>query len=268
MESPRPTEPAAEPNSFAAIAARADAGRISWAGPLLLLAARTGLALLFQLALAQVFRLNGHAEPLREAGGWWMVYGTLIDLCCLAGLVYFVRKEGLRLRDLAGPVRLRWGRDLWLGLGYYLVIFPFFFGAAWAAGRWLTPPAGLPPVVHLLRLHPLPSLATGYTLSVWWILWSPTEETTYQAYVLPRLRALTGRPWLAFLAVAFFFAGQHCMMPFVPDWRYLLYRLLAFIPGCMLLMAAYLRSRRLMPLIIAHWPMDVAAAIITAIYSK
>jgi hypothetical protein len=31
-------------------------------------------------------------------------------------------------------------------------------------------------------------------------------------------------------------------------------------------MLLYLRTRRLMPLIFAHWPMDIAAAIIHALY--
>jgi hypothetical protein len=31
-------------------------------------------------------------------------------------------------------------------------------------------------------------------------------------------------------------------------------------------MVCYLRTRRLAPLIIAHWPMDIAAALMTATY--
>jgi len=37
--------------------------------------------------------------------------------------------------------------------------------------------------------------------------------------------------------------------------------------SCLILMLLYLRTRRLAPLIFAHWPMDIAAAIITYIYS-
>jgi hypothetical protein len=53
----------------------------------------------------------------------------------------------------------------------------------------------------------------------------------------------------------------------VADWHYLLFRFLSFLPGCMLLTAAYLRTRRLAPLVFAHWPMDIAGAIITAVYT-
>jgi membrane protease YdiL (CAAX protease family) len=98
------------------------------------------------------------------------------------------------------------------------------------------------------------------------MIWSPTEETTYQAYVLPRLQALTGRNWIAFSIVGVCWAAQHCALPFVPDWRYILFRFLAFLPGVLVMMLVYLRTRRLAPLIIAHWPMDIVASIMTTIY--
>jgi hypothetical protein len=86
---------------------------------------------------------------------------------------------------------------------------------------------------------------------------------TYQGYVLPRLEALTGRTWIAYLIVLFWWSAQHCMFPFIPDWRYVAYRSLMMVPILLLCMAIYLRIRRLSPLIIAHWPMDISVAIMT-----
>jgi len=172
----------------------------------------------------------------------------------------------MRLRDLIGPIRMRRGHDLWLGLGYYLLVFPFFLGGGYFAQKLLYGSAGDSPYKYLVHPHPLPLWAMVYSLSLWWMIWSPTEETTYQAYVLPRLQALTGRTWIAFLIVGFCWTAQHCALPFVPDWRYILFRFLAFLPGVLMMMLIYLRTRRLAPLIVAHWPMDIVAAIMTAIY--
>jgi membrane protease YdiL (CAAX protease family) len=83
---------------------------------------------------------------------------------------------------------------------------------------------------------------------------------------MPRLQALTGRTWIACAIVGFFWTAQHCAVPFVPDWRYTAFRFLAFLPGVLVMMAFYLRTRRLAPLIVAHWPMDITAAIMTAVY--
>jgi len=115
-------------------------------------------------------------------------------------------------------------------------------------------------------MHALPVWATVYSVTLWWMIWSPTEEATYNAYVLPRMRALTGRRWIPWMFVGFWWALQHCALPFVPDWKYLAFRFLGFLPGVLVMMLFYLRTRRLTPLIVAHWPMDIAAAIMTAIY--
>jgi membrane protease YdiL (CAAX protease family) len=96
------------------------------------------------------------------------------------------------------------------------------------------------------------------------VISSPTEEIIYQGYALPRLRALTGRTWVAMIIVGLWWAAQHCLLPFVPDWKYLLFRFLEFLPGVFVMMLVYLRMRRLGPLILAHWTMDILGAIMTA----
>jgi hypothetical protein len=253
-------------NGPSQIRERVAAGRIPWMGPLLMVSARSVLLLVSQGLMALILMAMHRARPCREAGDWWDVYGTLVDIGCLIGLRYYTRREGVRLRDLVGPVRLRHGHDFFLGLGYFLAIFPFFLGGSYAARLLLYGSTAQTLNQYLLHTHALPLWATVYSVTVWWMIWSPTEETTYQAYVLPRLEALTGRTWMAYAMVGFFWAAQHCAVPFVADWRYLLFRFLAFLPGVLAMMAIYLRTRRLAPLIVAHWPMDITAAIMTAIY--
>jgi hypothetical protein len=258
-------DPEVQPNSLASVQERVTAKRIPWIGPLLLVSARSILLMASQGLLALIFLALHRPAPWRAAGDWWTVYGTLVDVGCLLGLRYFTRREGIRLRDLLGPIRMRRGHDLWLGLGYYVLIFPFFLGGGYVAQKLLYS-SGDSPYKYLVHSHPLPVWAIVYSLTLWWMIWSPTEETTYQAYVLPRLQALTGRAWIAFLIVGVCWAAQHCALPFVPDWRYILFRFLMFLPGVLMLMLIYLRTRRLAPLIVAHWPMDIAAAIMTATY--
>jgi hypothetical protein len=253
-------------NARSQIEARVAAGRIPWAGPLLLVVARSVLLLVSQGLVALILFATHRPTPWRTAGDWWGVYGTLVDIGCLIGLKYFTRREGIRLRDLLGPVRMRRGHDLFLGLGYFFLIFPFFLGGSYLARLLLYRSSQQNPNAFLLHSHPLPIWAIVYSVTLWWMIWSPTEETTYQAYVLPRLRALTGRTWVAFLIVGFWWTAQHCALPFIPDWRFIVFRFLAFLPGVLALMFVYWRTRRLAPLIVAHWPMDITAAIMTAIY--
>jgi len=109
----------------------------------------------------------------------------------------------------------------------------------------------------------VPLWAVIYSLSVWWMIWSATEEVTYQAYTLPRLQALAGRAWFAILLVSFWWTLQHSFLPLIPDWHYIIWRFLAFLPGVMVMTLIYQRTRRLPPLIFAHYLMDFSAMLMT-----
>jgi len=125
--------PEALSNSPAAIQERVKSGRISWAGPLLLVSARSFLLMAAQGLVALILLALHRPSPWRMAGDWWGVYGTLIDIGCLIGLCYFTHREGIQIRDLLGPIRMCRGHDLLLGLGYYLLVFPFFLGGNYVA---------------------------------------------------------------------------------------------------------------------------------------
>lgn len=182
-----------QPNSLEAIRERAAAGRIPWIGPLLLVSARSFLWMASQALVALIFLARHHPSPWKEATYWWSVSFTMGDIGCLIGMRYFTRREGIRLRDFLGPIRMRRGRDLILGLGYFLLIAPFFAFAPLLAQRLLYGSSGVNPANYLVHAHALPMWAMAYSITLWWFISSPTEEATYQAFVLPRLEVLTGK---------------------------------------------------------------------------
>ncbi len=253
-----------QPNSLASIQDRVATGRIAWAGPLILVALRPALFLVVQGLLALTYDVFHRAGAWHEAGRWWNVYGTVVDIGCLIGLRIATRREGIRLRDLVGPVRLRFGRDVFVGLALFALIFPCFIGGSLLAQIALYGSLDSARAAYLTQLHALPMWAFVYSVTLWWMISSPTEEAIYQGYALPRLRALTGRTWVAMVLVGLLWAAQHSLLPFVPDGKYLLFRLLQFIPGVFAMMLVYLRMRRLGPLIFAHWCMDILGAMMTA----
>ena len=253
---------ALQPNSVAAIRTRVASGSVTWTGPLLLASARFILFMAAQSAVALLFLARHRVNPWHQATLWWSVCFTASDIGCILGLRYFTRREGVHIRDLFGPIRLRRGHDAWLGLGFYLIVFPFFLGGSFLS-QFLFYGLRPNPSAYILHAHALPVWAVVYGFAVWWIVNSATEETIYQGYVLPRLEALTGRTWTAVPIVCFFFTLQHCAMGFVPDWRSNICRFLGFLPGCLAAILLYVRTRRLAPLIVAHWPMDLGAVIMT-----
>jgi hypothetical protein len=255
------------PNSPPAIQQRIHSGRIGWRGPLALTPARAGLMLLVQAGWAAVFLVHGHPSPWRAQAPWWTVYATLVDLGCLLLLWRQTRREGIRLIDLFGIDRSRLGREALWGLLYLIVLFPIVVVGGTKLAGWLVyrttqlSPAMLAPGLLSERL--LPRWAVYYSLSVFWLVWSPTEEVIYQAYCAARLQALTGKTWATVTVVGFWWAFQHSLFPLVLDWRLILFRFLQFLPLVVVVQLIYLRTRCLPRMIIMHWPMDLFAALLT-----
>jgi hypothetical protein len=254
-------------NSPPAIQQRIQAGRIGWAGPLALTTARTGLILLVQAVVAGAFLIHGHPSPWRAQAPWWTVYATLVDIGCLLLLWRQARGESIRLVDLFGIDRSRLGREVLWGLLYFIVLFPIVAGFGSRLASWLVyrttqlTPAMLAP--GLLSERQLPHWAVIYSLSIFWLIWSPTEEVIYQAYCAARLQALTGSTWATVTLVGFWWAFQHSVFPFVFDCRLVVFRFLQFLPLVVVFQLIYLRTRHLPRMIIVHWPMDLFAAVLT-----
>lgn len=233
--------------------------KLTWA-PLLFLPVRSILLVFGQALFALVYRSRGYPTPWSAAGAWWTVWGSIADLGCIAILVGMTRLERIRLRDLIGLLPQRFFLK---GLGYFLLIAPFSafgtFAAAWIVyGSWQAP---LPAGVVVARL--LPRWAIFYSLILWAPTWSTVEELTYNGYLAPRVALLSGRRWVALALVGFWWAAQHCFLPLVLDWRFVLWRFLAFVPGVLALMVLYLRMQKLASVIVAHWILDLIAAATT-----
>ena len=250
-----------------AILQRIQSGRIGWAAPLVLTTARTGLIVLVQALVATAFLIHGDPSPWRAQAPWWTVYATLVDIGCLLLLRRQARKEGIWLSTLFGIERSQLGREVLWGLLYFVVLFPIVAGFGSKLASWLVygttqlRPAMLAP--GLLSERQLPHWAVVYSLSVFWLIWSPTEEVIYQAYCAARLQVLTGSTWATVTVVGFWWAFQHSVFPLVFDWRLIVFRFLQFLPLVVVFQLIYLRMRRLPRMIVMHWPMDLLAAVLT-----
>jgi len=221
------------------------------------------LAILAQALVTLIFIIQQNPDPLRAGTAWWPVTGTLVDIGCLGLLFWLTRREGISLIDLIGLNRRKILRDALTGLGMLVVISPVvMIGGAMLTGLLVfgTHQPALP--AEVMTKH-LPLWAALYARMIWWVIWSATEEMTYNGYALPRLQVLTGgRTWLAVMIVGFFWAVQHAFLPFIPDVKVFLYLAIQMLPLVTVLQLLYLKFRRLPPLIVMHWGMDLFSTIV------
>jgi hypothetical protein len=175
-------------------------GQLRWVGPLLFLPARTIFIFLSQCLFAGIYRLQGNASPWQASGKWWTVWGTLVDVGCLACLFLLTRREHLRIRDLLGPLPRWWVPK---GIALFFLIFPFFLVGGLLAS-WVLFHSGhapMPPGAAWGRHLPLWGIL--YSLLIWWPIWSATEEITYNGYLASRFAAFPAiaawsTPWWDF----------------------------------------------------------------------
>src|ERR1700739_2597066 len=83
-----------EPNAQTAIEARAAAERIPWAAPFIVMLARPLLMIASQGLVALILAGTHRPDAWHASGYWWTVYGTLVDIGCLAAMFWFTRREG------------------------------------------------------------------------------------------------------------------------------------------------------------------------------
>ena len=259
---PEPAAWTSVPNSEEALRQRLAAGTLTWRGPALMLFARSLFGVGAQAVVAGVFVLGSSATAWQDAEPWLPVYATLIDIGCLALMWWLTRREGIRLFDLVGFDRRRLARDVLLGLAIVPAELAVILGGVYAAG-WLLYGTLTPP----LLFQSLPGPATLYAALVFPALWGLTEQMTYNGYLLPRFKVLSGNTSLAVACVGFVWALEHVFVPFTLDPRYMASRFLGALPNAVFQTLLYLRLRRLLPLAIAHALLDGSTVWIDAISS-
>ena len=80
---------------------------------------------------------------------------------------------------------------------------------------------------------------------------------TYFAYALPRIKTLTKMSWLAILLAGIALAAQHVVLPLVVETDYMLWRMFSFLPVAILLGFIFTKTKRLLPIVIVHYLIDL-----------
>jgi hypothetical protein len=130
--------------------------------------------------------------PINAAAGWWMVYGSVVDVATLALVVWIARSRAASYRSLLGPPAAAWqvalGTLVVLGASLPAVIFSAELTSA------LYGPGATPPMLSLVDV---PLLAAVWSATGWPILAELAEPVAYLGIILPALERWTGRTWLA-----------------------------------------------------------------------
>ncbi len=251
------------PNSIETLQGKVHTRTITWLWPIVMNFIRFPLILLGFFITLGYFNMVGRAHAFEAALMMTNVTITLTaDLGCFLLLLWLTHKEGIKVRDLIGFERKRLFKDILLGLGLFVLLTILFVVVANILAPLLVYGPG---IFQASRSSTATFNANPYTMPLWYFWWGLLilplsvgimEEMTYRAYVLPRFIALTNKPWVAILLMSLGFGVQHIAFA-LTSWQAALTRFLGMFLLAPVFGFFYLKLKRLLPLIIAHWLLDL-----------
>jgi len=205
-----------------------------------------------------IFYFLNIEKPWQEITRWWTFQVIITNIICFFLLCYLQRKEGKRFIDLYRLNPEKWKKDILLIIlliipsgiiGYYSVVIAgvLFYG-------------NQPPE---FMMQSLPIWAAIISLLLFPLSNALIETTTYFGYAFEKIAIKGFIIWIPVLLSVIFLALQHIGIPLYLDDKYVLYRIISFLPFALLVGIIYLKIRRLFPIIILHFLADLTLAIIT-----
>lgn len=194
--------------------------------PWWILISRSALFLLFQSLIASVLALAGSPSAWNESPRWWTFLPIFANMVSIYLLVRLFQAEGKRYLDVINFSKTTWKKDLLWFIGSSIVGMPVVAAPMNVLGAAIFGEA-MTPINMMFR--PLPTWALVVSL-LFPLTIGFAELPTYLAYAMPRLEAQLKSGWLAWLIASFFLSAQHVFLPLILDGRFMLWRLLMYMP--------------------------------------
>jgi hypothetical protein len=194
--------------------------------PWLMLLSRSALFVFFQMLIALILMMAGTSSTWLGAARYWPLMALSANIVSIILLVRLYRAEGKRYLDAVKFSRAAWKKDLLWFTGASIIGLPIaaapmnILGDAIFGDR-------MTPVYMLFQTLPAWALILSllFPLTV-----AFAELPTYFAYCMPRIAVQMRNGWLAWLIASFFLGAQHMFLPLIPDGRFMLWRLLMYMP--------------------------------------
>lgn len=188
---------------------------------LLLLGSRLVLFLIFQALIAWMISSWERAE------NYWLLTATLTNMVSIALLIFLFKREGKNYFRIFSFNRASQRKDLLIFAALALLSIPMVMlpGHFLSVLIW-----GDPNVPTGMMFGPVEKWLVYLLLVAFPVTIAMAELATYFRYIMPKLALHFKRKWLAVLLPVIFLSIQHCTLPFVPDFSFILYRALAFLP--------------------------------------
>lgn len=221
--------------------------------PFMMLFARVFFFGLFQALFVLLFSMSW-----LESIVWWPFFAILTNIICFFILKSLARREGKTYLDIIKFKKSNLGRDLkdvwWVLIVGGVVGSIGLYGVAFLMYGSFAPPDNM--------IQSLPLWAAFVGLILFPITNALVEVPVYMGYCFPRLETRFRSTGIALSLAAFFLAFQHFTLPItVNDFPFMIWHFVSMVPIALAVGFIYMKIRRLLPIMIVHYVMDVMAVL-------
>ena len=191
-------------------------------------------------------------KTLSEVGSWWHVIALIINVLTILLLVFLAKRNGQSYWQL---INYHKGQTTWKQIvGISLLILVVGMSGAYLAGFLCFRNFLYVPPIMAVPLPKVLAVICAVLLPITTVL---AEDGLYLGCGVNQIK----NKHVAILVPAFFYALQHCFIPFLPDGKYIVYRFIATLPFTLLLCWYYYRKRNPLPIMVGHVLLNLPAAI-------
>ena len=205
-------------------------------------------SILFILVFLTVSAVSG--KDLSDISNIWSVAASVINILFVLSLVLITRKQGGYLKLINYEKGKTRPKQVFAMIGIILLV---GMAGMYLAG-WIC--YGVIPYAAPMMIAPIPVVPAVINLIVLPVSTALAEDSLYLGCGVRQFE----NKFAAIIVPAFFFALQHSFIPTLPDFRYIIYRFISFLPLTVILCMHYHKHKNPLPIMIGHAVIDVATA--------
>jgi hypothetical protein len=226
---------------------------------IMMLFSRVILFVLLQSLLFIGFLIAEIPSPWMESARYWPFVVTVTNLIGMFLLDSLLKKEGSGFWHFFSFTKGSIIKDILITNGLLILSAPIAYLPNLLLGNYLF--GDYAEAINLIY-QPLPLWAAWTALIVFPLTMPLGELSTYFGYVMPRLEIITKNKWLAITLPSLMLSFQHIAVPLLFDVRFMLWRLLMFLPFALIIgLITYWRHQLLPYLLLGHVIIDVMTAL-------
>ncbi len=219
----------------------------------LLLVSRLSLFIVFQALIALIVNSWETSEK------YWLLTATLTNMVSISLLVILFKRDGKKYLNIFSFNRASIKKDIYIFLGLALLSGAVVFVPGYFLSIMIW---GDPNVPTEMMFGPIEKWLVYILLIAFPVTIAFAELATYFVYIMSKLKKQMKVKWLAVLLPVLLLSVQHCTLPFIPDFNFIMYRALVFLPFAILIgVSIYYRPSLFIYFAILHGIMDFGTAL-------